>query len=279
MTPSLMVLVILLGGIAGGAIGSITGLGGGMVIVPLLTLVFHLPMPEAVGVSLFGVIATSTGAAPRFVGTGMNNVRAGLFLQVAASSGALLGAYSAHFLPAKLLFIIFGLVLLYSGIMSFMPTHSDVAGAPRSSALALRLRLNSKYQQGDQWINYNVTRVVPGFGVMIGAGFLSALLGIGSGAFKVLAMDRLMKMPFRVSTATSNFMIGMTAATSAGFYLSHGDTSPLMAGTVVLGVLVGAYIGSHWLATLGVKTLRRVFTVVLILVALQMLAKGLGLGI
>ncbi|MGB9428461.1 MAG: sulfite exporter TauE/SafE family protein [Gammaproteobacteria bacterium] len=279
MSASLMVLIILLGGIAGGAIGSITGLGGGMVIVPLLTLGFHMPMPEAVGVSLFGVIATSTGAAPRFVGTGLNNVRAGLFLQVAASSGALLGAYSSHFLPAKLLFVIFGLVLLYSGIVSFMPSHSEVLGAAQSSPLALRLRLNSKYQQGNSWTHYHVTGVVPGFLVMIGAGFLSALLGIGSGAFKVLAMDRIMKLPFRVSTATSNFMIGMTAATSAGFYLSHGDTSPLIAGTVILGVLVGAYVGSHWLATLRVKTLRRVFTLVLILVALQMLFKGLGWGI
>ena len=279
MHPSLMVLIILLGGIAGGAMGSITGLGGGMVIVPLLTLGFHMPVPQAVGVSLFGVIATSTGAAPRFVGTGMNNVRAGLFLQMAASSGALLGAYAAHLLPSKVLFVVFGLVLLYSGVMSFMPAHSDVSGAAQSSKLALRLRLNSKYREGDHWIAYNVTHVVPGFTVMIGAGFLSALLGIGSGAFKVLAMDRLMKMPFRVSTATSNFMIGMTAATSAGFYLTHGDTSPLIAGTVVLGVLAGAYVGSHWLANLRVQTLRRVFTVVLILIALQMLFKGFGLSI
>jgi uncharacterized membrane protein YfcA len=279
MSASLMVIIVLLGSIAAGGIGSITGLGGGMVIVPLLTLGFHLPMPEAVGVSLFGIIASSTGAAPRFVGTGMNNVRAGLFLQMAASSGALLGAYAAHFLPTHVLFIVFGVVLLLSGAMSFRSTHSDEAGAQASSALALRLRLNSKYEQNGEWIHYHLTRVVPGFAVMIGAGFLSALLGIGSGAFKVLAMDKLMKMPFRVSTATSNFMIGMTAATSAGFYLTHGDTSPLLAGAVVFGVLIGSYAGAHWLASLRVRTLRYVFTVVMILVALQMLIKGLGFSI
>lgn len=275
MSASLMVMVILFGGIAAGLVGSLTGLGGGMIIVPLLTLAFHLPIPEAVGISLFGVIATSTGAAPRFVGTGLSNVRAALFLQIAASSGALIGALVAHHLPARLLFALFGIVLGYSAIMSFRPQHSDVAGAPESSPLARRLRLGSRYQQAGQWVDYRVVGVMPGFGIMIGAGFLSALLGIGSGAFKVLAMDRIMKLPFRVSTATSNFMIGITAATSAGFYLSHGDIPPVIAGAIILGVIVGAYVGGHLVKMLPVATLRKLFAVVLLLVALQMLFKGL----
>lgn len=275
MSASLMVMVILFGGIAAGLVGSLTGLGGGMIIVPLLTLAFHLPIPEAVGISLFGVIATSTGAAPRFVGTGLSNVRAALFLQIAASSGALIGALVAHHLPARLLFALFGIVLGYSAIMSFRPQHSDVAGAPESSPLAQRLRLGSRYQQAGQWVEYRVVGVMPGFGIMIGAGFLSALLGIGSGAFKVLAMDRIMKLPFRVSTATSNFMIGITAATSAGFYLSHGDIPPVIAGAIILGVIVGAYVGGHLVRMLPVATLRKLFAVVLLLVALQMLIKGL----
>ncbi len=275
MSASLMVMVILFGGIAAGLVGSLTGLGGGMIIVPLLTLAFHLPIPEAVGISLFGVIATSTGAAPRFVGTGLSNVRAALFLQIAASSGALIGALVAHHLPARLLFALFGVVLGYSAIMSFRPQHSDVAGAPESSPLAQRLRLGSRYQQAGQWVEYRVVGVMPGFGIMIGAGFLSALLGIGSGAFKVLAMDRIMKLPFRVSTATSNFMIGITAATSAGFYLSHGDIPPVIAGAIILGVIVGAYVGGHLVRMLPVATLRKLFAVVLLLVALQMLLKGL----
>jgi len=276
VSPLLTVLVVLLGGLVAGAIGSLTGLGGGLVIVPLLTLVLHLPVPEAVGVSLFGVIATSTGAAPRFVGTGYNNVRLGLFLQVAASSGALVGALISHKVPARLLFLIFGIVMLYSAVMSFMPTQHDAAGAPEDSPLAKRFRLGSRYQRDGQWVEYKVAGVAPAFGIMVGAGFLSALLGIGSGVFKVLAMDRLMRLPFKVSTATSNFMIGMTAATSAGYYLSHGDVSPLVAGPVIVGVLAGAYIGGHWMTVLPVKTLRRIFAVVLSFVAVDMLLKGLG---
>ncbi|HEV2331545.1 MAG TPA: sulfite exporter TauE/SafE family protein, partial [Gammaproteobacteria bacterium] len=124
---------------------------------------------------------------------------------------------------------------------------------------------------------YKVTGVAPAFGIMVGAGFLSALLGIGSGVFKVLAMDKLMRLPFKVSTATSNFMIGMTAATSAGYYLSHGDVSPLVAGPVIMGVLAGAYIGGHWMTVLPVKTLRRIFAVVLCFVAVDMLLKGVGI--
>jgi len=277
VTPLLTVLVVLFGGIVAGLVGSLTGLGGGLVIVPLLTLAMHFPIPEAVGVSLFGVIATSTGAAPRFVGTGLSNVRVGLFLQVAASAGALAGALITHHLPARALFLVFGLVMLYSAVMSFLPAASDVAGAAASSSLAKRLRLPSRYKNADLWVDYQVTGVMPAFGVMLGAGFLSALLGIGSGVFKVLAMDKLMRLPFKVSTATSNFMIGMTAATSAGFYLSHGDVPPLTAGAVIVGVMAGAYVGGHWMHRLSTRLLRRLFALVLCVVALQMLLKGVGL--
>lgn len=276
MNPLLTVLVVLFGGVLAGIIGSLTGLGGGLVIVPLLTLVLHLPLPQAVGVSLFGVIATSVGAAPRFIGTGLSNVRLALFLQVAASSGALLGALVAHNVPAQALFLIFGLVMLYSAIMSFLPTKHDAAGARADSPLATRLRLASRYKSGDQWIDYKVQGVTPAFAIMVGAGMLSAMLGIGSGVFKVLAMDKLMRLPFKVSTATSNFMIGITAATSAGYYLSHGEVQPLIAGPVILGVLGGAYLGSLWMTILPVQQLRRVFAVVLSFVALDMLLKGFG---
>jgi len=270
-------LVVLAGGMFAGIIGSLTGLGGGLVIVPLLALVLHLPLTQAVGVSLFGVIATSTGAAPRFVGTGYSNVRLGLILQVAASSGALLGALISHWVPSRALFLVFGLVMLYSAVMSFLPTAHDSAGATEDSPLAARFRLASRYKKEGEWVEYRVVGVAPAFGIMVGAGLLSALLGIGSGVFKVLAMDRLMRLPFKVSTATSNFMIGMTAATSAGYYLSHGDVSPGVAGPVIVGVLAGAHIGGHWMTVLPVKTLRRVFAVVLSFVALDMLLKGFGI--
>lgn len=260
-----------------GVIGSLTGLGGGLVIVPLLTLGLHMPLTQAVGVSLLGVIATSVGAAPRFVGTGLSNVRLALFLQVAASSGALLGALIAHNVASQTLFLIFGLVMLYSAVMSFLPSHHDAAGAPADSPLAARLRLSSRYRSGEEWIDYKVQGVVPAFGVMLGAGMLSAMLGIGSGVFKVLAMDKLMRLPFKVSTATSNFMIGITAATSAGYYLSHGEVQPIIAGPVILGVLGGAYMGGHWMQKLPTTQLRRVFAVVLSFVAVDMLLKGMGI--
>ena len=276
MTPLVSLLVALAGGMFAGFIGSMTGLGGGLVIVPLLTLVLHIPLPQAVGVSLFGVIATSVGAAPRFVGTGLSNVRLALFLQVAASSGALLGALVAHNVPAQSLFLIFGLVMLYSAVMSFIPSKQDDAGAPADSPRAMRLRLSSRYKCDDGWVDYKVQGVTPAFVIMVGAGMLSAMLGIGSGVFKVLAMDKLMRLPFKVSTATSNFMIGITAATSAGYYLSHGEVQPIVAGPVILGVLAGAYLGGHWMTVLPVKQLRRVFAVVLCFVALDMLLKGLG---
>lgn len=274
MTPVLVVLLVLCGGLAGGFIGALTGLGGGMVIVPLLTLALHLPVPEAVGISLFGIMATSTGAASRFVGTGLSNMRVGLFLQMAASSGALAGAVIAHHLSSRFLFVLFGIVLGYSAIVSFVPKHADVAGADHDSPLAARLRLASRFQQNGVWSEYHVVNVVPGFAIMLGAGLLSAMLGIGSGAFKVLAMDRFMRLPFRVSTATSNFMVGVTAATSAGYYLSHGDVSPVLAGAVVLGMLSGSYLGGHLVRSLPVPLLRRIFGAVLLLVALQMLLKG-----
>ncbi|HEX4300047.1 MAG TPA: sulfite exporter TauE/SafE family protein [Gammaproteobacteria bacterium] len=274
MTPLLGVGLALLGGFLGGVIGALTGLGGGIIVVPLLTLVLHLPITEAVGVSLFGVMAISVGAAPRFVGTGLSNVRVALFLQMAASAGALVGALVSHDIPARALFLMFGLVMLYNAIVSFLPSRKTQSAAI-SSPLAQRLKLAGRYQERGEWQAYEVASPLPAFGIMLGAGMLSALLGIGSGVFKVMAMDKLMRLPFKVSTATSNFMIGITAATSAGYYLSHGDVPPLIAAPVVLGTLGGAYLGGHWMKVLPVQQLRRIFAVVLMAVALQMLYQGI----
>jgi uncharacterized membrane protein YfcA len=274
VTPIFIVGLALLGGFLGGVIGALTGLGGGIIVVPLLTLVLHLPITEAVGVSLFGVMAISVGAAPRFVGTGLSNLRVALFLQIAASAGALVGALISHDIPARALFLVFGLVMLYNAIVSFLPARRSEAAAV-SSPLAQRLKLAGRYQERGEWQAYEVASPLPAFGIMLGAGVLSALLGIGSGVFKVMAMDRLMRLPFKVSTATSNFMIGITAATSAGYYLSHGDVPPLVAAPVVLGTLWGAYLGGHWMKVLPVLALRRVFAVVLMVVALQMLYQGI----
>jgi uncharacterized protein len=271
--PLAIVALALLGGFLGGVLGALTGLGGGIVVVPLLTLVLHLPITEAVGVSLFCVISISVGAAPRFVGTGLSNVRVALFLQMAASAGALVGALVSHAVPARALFLIFGLVMLYNAALSLLPSRRSEA-AVVSSVLARRLRLAGRYQEGGEWHAYEVTDPLPALGIMLGAGMLSALLGIGSGVFKVMAMDKLMRLPFKVSSATSNFMIGITAATSAGYYLAHGDVPPLVAAPVILGSLGGAYLGGHWMKVLPVQQLRRVFAVVLMCVAAEMLYKG-----
>lgn len=275
IAPLLIVCIALLGGFLGGVLGALTGLGGGIIVVPFLTLVLHFPILQAVGVSLFCVIAISVGAAPRFVGTGLSSVRVALFLQMAASGGALAGALVSHAVPARALFLVFGLVMLYNAVISLLPSRKQ-RRAVESSALAKRLRLAGRYQEHGEWRTYEVTRVVPAFIIMLGAGVLSALLGIGSGVFKVLAMDRLMGLPYKVSTATSNFMIGITAATSAGYYLAHGDVPPLAAAPVILGALGGAYLGGHWMKVLPVAALRRVFAVVLSCVALEMLYKGIA---
>lgn len=265
---------MLAGGLLAGGIGSLTGLGGGVVIVPMLTILFGLPVREAIGVSLMSVIATSSGAATHFLGTGHTNLRAGTFLQIAASGGAVLGALAAGRLSNAALFVVFGLVLLYSALNALGVRPSDEHGAAEDSPAARRLRLGGAYLESNRWVPYRITGVGPGFAVMILAGFLSALLGIGSGAFKVLAMDRLMRFPFKVSTATSNFMIGVTAATSAGIYLSRGEVPSLPAGSVVLGVLAGSAIGASLVARLPVRALRLSFSAVLAAVAVQMLIKG-----
>ena len=275
MTPLVIVALALLGGFLGGIIGALTGLGGGIIVVPLLTLVLQLPITEAVGVSLFGVMAISVGAAPRFVGTGLSNVRVALFLQVAASTGALAGALISHEIPARTLFLVFGVVMLYNAVVSFLPSQRTEPAAV-SSPLAQRLKLAGRYQERGDWQAYEVASPLPAFGIMLGAGLFSALLGIGSGVFKVMAMDKLMRLPFKVSTATSNFMIGITAATSAGYYLSHGDVPPLVAAPVVLGTLGGAYLGGHWMKQLPVQALRRIFALVLMAVACEMLYKGIA---
>lgn len=277
MNETLNALIMLTGGVFAGALGSITGLGGGVIIVPMLSLIFGVPLREAIGVSLISIIATSSGAATRFLGSGFTNLRAGTFLQIAASAGAVLGALASGRVGAKWLTIIFGVVLLYSAYGALSARASDETGASEESPGARALRLGGVYRVNDATVAYKVTNVPAGFAVMVLAGFLSALLGIGSGAFKVLAMDRLMRFPFKVSTATSNFMIGVTAATSAGFYLTAGLVPPLVAGPIVLGVLAGSNLGARALTRLPVRALRLTFAGVLSVVALQMLVKGAGL--
>ena len=261
------------GAFLAGLLGALTGLGGGVVIVPLLTLVFGIDFRYAVGASLVSVIATSSGAAVAYVREGFTNVRLGMLLEVATTVGALFGAALAGWITPSALAVVFGLVLLGSAWFSAQPRPEHVVETP--DPLATRLHLDGTYPslQGEK--HYHVQRVPLGFGIMAGAGALSGMLGIGSGALKVLAMDQAMCLPFKVSTTTSNFMIGVTAAASAGIYLARGYVDPGLAMPVVLGVLAGATLGSRLLTTTRSAMLRVIFAVVVAALGVEMVINGL----
>ncbi len=259
--------------LAAGFLGALTGLGGGVVLVPLLTIFFHVDIRYAVGASLVSVIATSSGAAAAYVREGFTNIRIGMFLEIATTLGALLGAYLALVVPTHAIAIVFGAVLLYSAYLSGRP-QPVVPEDDQPDALATRLRLNGSYPSLDGERTYYVHRVPAGFSLMFGAGALSGLLGIGSGAVKVLAMDQAMKIPFKVSTTTSNFMIGVTAAASAGIYLSRGYVDPALAMPVTLGVLTGSLLGTKVLVKTRTRWLRLVFSAVIVLLGIEMLRQG-----
>ncbi len=267
-------LLLALGAFLAGLLGSLTGLGGGVVIVPMLTLLFDVDMRYAIGVSLLAVIATSSGAAAAYVREGFTNVRLGLFLEMATTAGAISGAMLALGASANVIAVIFGAVLLFSAYFSWKGAPTEHLET-KPNRLATLLRLDSTFPtpQGPQ--AYNVQHVPVGFALMYLAGVLSGLLGIGSGAVKVLAMDRAMRLPFKVSTTTSNFMIGVTAAASAGVYLHRGYLDPGLAIPIVLGVLAGATLGAKLLTRGRPELLRVVFALVIVAVAVQMIYGGI----
>jgi uncharacterized protein len=266
---------IFLGSLAAGFLGALTGLGGGVVIVPMLTLLFSVDIRYAIGAALVSVIATSSGAAAAYVREGYSNVRVGMFLEIATVTGALVGAAVAVYLRISVIAVVFGLVLLYSAYLSRRnedrPTTE--AGPDR---IAAWLELDGSYPVGPQMRSYHVRNVPGGFLLMFVAGVLSGLLGIGSGAVKVLAMDSVMRLPFKVSTTTSNFMIGVTAAAGAGIYLARGYIDPGLAMPVMLGVLGGSLAGAKVLAGAAVKVLRTVFTMVIVVLAVEMIYNALA---
>ncbi len=265
--------LVALGSFIAGFLGALTGLGGGVVVVPMLALLFHVDIRYAIGASLVSVIATSSGAAAAYVREGYSNIRIGMFLETATTVGAIVGAAIALHVPTSAIAIVFGLVLLYSAYLS--SRHREEHGPQlQSSKLAEKLKLNGSYPTPEGKQNYAVTGVPAGYSLMFGAGLLSGLLGIGSGAVKVLAMDQAMKIPFKVSTTTSNFMIGVTAAASAGLYLSRGYIAPGITMPVMLGVLAGSMIGARVLVKAKVKALRYLFAIVIVVLGLEMIFNG-----
>lgn len=271
-------LFVWVGSFTAGFLGSLTGLGGGVVIVPLLTSVFGVDIRYAVGASLVSVIATSSGAASTYIKKGFTNLRLGMFLEVATTIGAIVGALIATFVSVKALTIVLAIVLLYSAYLSQQPRIESL-DTDSSDPLVTYLRLNGTYPTPDGLMSYQVHAVPVGFSVMLVAGVLSGLLGIGSGAFKVLAMDQAMRLPFKVSTTTSNFMIGVTAAASAGVYLARGYIDPGLSMPVMLGVLPGAFLGARVLVGAKTQILRTIFSFVLVVMAFKMVYNTLTGGL
>jgi uncharacterized membrane protein YfcA len=268
------VSLVWLGSLAAGFVGSLTGLGGGVIIVPLLATVFGVDLRYAVGASLVSVIATSSGAAATYVKEGYSNIRIGMFLEIATTFGALAGAFIAVLIHPDAIAVVFGLMLLVSACLSIQMRKKSVLD-DTTDPLAAKLRLDGSFPTPEGVRHYHVHRVPLGFGLMFGAGVLSGLLGIGSGAFKVLAMDQAMRIPFKVSTTTSNFMIGVTAAASAGVYLNRGYIDPGLVMPVMLGVLLGSVIGARVLVHANTRYLRIFFGLVIVVLGCQMIYKGL----
>lgn len=274
MTALTLALLVAVGSLCAGMLGALTGLGGGIVVVPMLTLLFHVDIRYAIGASLVSVIATSSGAAAAYVREGFTNVRVGILLEVATTLGALTGAAIAGVTPTSILGILFGIVLLFTAYKARQPV-AEHAVLTTPDKWARRLRLDSTYPTAAGKQAYSVQRVPAGFGLMFVAGILSALLGIGAGIVKVIAMDQTMRLPFKVSTTTSNFMIGVTAAASAGVYLHRGYIDPTIAFPVMLGVLGGALLGARILSRANTVRLRQLFTAVVVIAAAEMLYKGI----
>ena len=278
-----LITVLFIGALFAGFLGSLTGLGGGVIIVPLLTIGFGIDIRYAIGTSLISVIATSSGAASAYLKEGLLNIRVGMLLEIATTLGAIAGAAIALFAPVQVISILFGLVLLYSALVSFQKRKENpvlvTVPEKKPGKITRLLNVNGTYttDQGEQ--HYSLQHLGGGFSVMGIAGVLSGLLGIGSGALKVIAMDSIMKIPFKVSTSTSNFMIGVTAAASAGIYLSRGYIDPVLSMPVLVGVLLGSLFGAKILLRAQTKSIRVVFAIVITLLAFEMIYNGISKSI
>ena len=273
MTILAFTLILLAASYCAGLLGSLTGLGGGVVVIPVLTLCFGVDFHYAVGAALVASIATSSGSGSAYVKEGVTNIRLGMFLEIATTIGAVCGAAVAIYLNSNTIAIIYGGVLVLTAVMQQRrkSDHDGVVG----SEMARRLKLFSSWPQKDGTMkHYQLRHVGGGFSVMYVAGVLSGILGIGSGVLKVIAMDGIMKVPFKVSTTTSNFMMGVTACASAVIYVQRGNIVPGMACPVMIGVLFGALTGAKLLKRLDVRLLRRIFFIVILMVAANMIYQG-----
>jgi len=290
MSTFLIEFVQLLGvSFVAGMVGSLLGLGGGIIIVPVMTLFLHIDFRTAAGASIIAIIATSSGSAAAYVRDRLANIRVGMLLEVLTALGAVTGAILAGRLAGPILFVVFALVLMYSLVPTGRKILTELRGSRAAHArdeafepsrFATAMKLEGSYfdPARGRVVEYRLRRFPLGAGIMYIAGLASGMLGIGSGVFKVLAMDSVMGMPIKSSTATSNFMIGVTAAASAGIYFSRGDIDPFVAAPVALGVLAGSLIGARILPKIAGVGIRISFFVIIGVIATQMLLRGLGVG-
>lgn len=273
MTVLTFTLILILAAFLAGLLGSLTGLGGGVVVIPVLTLCFGIDFHYAIGAALIASIATSSGSASAYVREGITNIRLGMFLEIATTIGAVCGAFIAIWMPTNIIAVIFGVVMIMTAVLQQRRKvdHENVVG----STMAKKLQFYGSYPTKEGMKSYQLTNVAGGFSIMLSAGVLSGLLGIGSGVLKVLAMDAAMKVPFKVSTTTSNFMIGVTAVASAVVYLQRGYIDPGIAFPIIIGVLAGSMSGARLLKRMNVSVLRKIFSVAIALVALNMIYNGI----
>ena len=269
------ILILFFGAVSAGLLGSLTGLGGGVVIIPLLTLGFGVPMHYAIGASLISVIGTSSGSAVAFVKEGFTNIRIGMFLEIATTTGAIIGALVSGLLNPNTIGIIFASILILTVVLNLRkkPDHQEPI---IEGSLEHRLHLFGTFPDKGIVKNYSARNTISGFFMMIFAGIMSGLLGIGSGALKVLAMDNMMKLPFKVSTTTSNFMIGVTAVASSLIYFQRGEIIPVIVAPVLIGVVLGSFIGSKTLMVSKTKKLKVVFAVVVSILSIYMMYNGIN---
>jgi uncharacterized membrane protein YfcA len=265
------------------ALGGMLGMASGIFIVPVLTMFGHVDIHVAIGASIVSVIACSCGGAAPFLRERLTNVRLALVLETATTLGALSGVLLSGLIPVPALYFIFAVILLLSA-QQMLARRTDpasavaTAGTPGANSWGVSLRLDSSYPDRalGRDVAYRVQRVPLGLSLMYGAGLISALLGIGSGVLKIPAMDTALRLPIKVSSATSNFMIGVTAAASAGAYFLRGEIVTAIAGPVALGSVAGALLGARVLMRVSNDRLRVLFVAVLAALAVQMLLEAFG---
>lgn len=257
-----------------GLIGALTGLGGGFIVIPTLVLIFHVNIHYAMGASLISVMATSSGTAAAFLRERFTNLRIGMFLETSAVVGAICGALLIAFVSKQLLMIIFSLVMFLSAYLT-VRRKEESEHYTTSHPWAEKLKLDGEYPLKGQMKQYRVQHVPTALTIMGFAGMIAGLLGVGSGTIKVLAMDQAMRLPYKVSTTTSNFIIGITAAVSTGIYFTQGYIQPVITFPVVIGVLCGAFVGARVLSHLHTKWLRVIFAFVICFIGIDMLHSAL----